>query len=185
MEAVQRECRNLESKYVQFDNEVQAAVTTVMEQAKAIHEMRGDLGEDAAKKLLSKCEANLTSLLGTKGKRKALQDTLGSFANELGAEPPSPNDVKAAFESSLQKRVAAAHKQKHDGTAEMRKLRKFQAGGEAGPSGVDDDDEVVMTQAEIRNFKCPITQARAVEAAHRGKSRGTVSHASHARRACI
>ena len=159
MDAIQRECQNLSSKAVGFNTELQQSVDSVMEQAKQIHELRSEIGEDAERKLLSKCEANLTSLLTTRGEQKAHQDTLQSFATEIGAEPPSPSDVKAAFESSLQKRVAAAHKQKHDDAPEMRKLRKL-GSGEAGTSAADEEEEedVVMTQAETRNFKCPILQ---------------------------
>jgi len=155
--AVQRECGEIKTKTVAFGQELTTGVTMIMDQAKLIGEIRGQLGDAAAEALAAKCRANLESLLRLQNEQSAQIETLGQLPSELDAQV-SPRDVKSRFEQGVASRVEQQQGRSFDGTPEMRKYEALVNPSAAGPAG-DEDEDIVMTQETIMNFKCPITQA--------------------------
>lgn len=176
-----------------------------MEEAQTIAEIRGEIGEDAAQDLLSKCKSNLVALLRMHGEQKLKMETLTQLPNDLGSEvsllwnnrrirlaslrallspphpaacyaahtPPqhevlrhtathqstpqiSPSGVKSQFEKSYAGRVEQGEGLGAQGSAELQKLEAIINPSSESPH--NDEDDVVMTQETIINFKCPIMQ---------------------------
>jgi len=155
--SIQRECDGMSAKEQQqfqvavFDPMMDA---TALDLVKMIQDQSNNIDEATRNELLSKCEANLSSLLASQGQHRALLQTLGTFSTELDGDEPDPHGVLESFMASFQKRAAACPSS-YDGEPKMRELRRLC--GTSGAECDDDDDDVMMTQ-ESRTFKCPVLQ---------------------------
>uniref|UniRef100_A0A7S3BW74 SP-RING-type domain-containing protein n=1 Tax=Haptolina ericina TaxID=156174 RepID=A0A7S3BW74_9EUKA len=155
---IQQACNGQKEKVMSFSQEIRTALDMVLEGAEIIASVRGEIGEDATQEMFSKCKANLDRLLRTQGEQSAMLDTLGQLPSELvqpsGSEV-SPRDVKALFDKSYAGRVEQQSRRDLSADPDVRKLEVLIRPSESRDED-DGDEDVVMTQETIVNFKCPI-----------------------------
>lgn len=160
-EQVKVQCNILQSNNHGMKNNLKSAMhTCVKELAENISQFKDEIGIEVAREMLEGCEKNLILLRKAEQQIDATDNTLRVLPGNLG-ENPSPDDVHRTFGELHEQaiRQQGQTSEARSASDELRKLKeKLVSSASSNPEQQDEDEDVVMTQQTITNFKCPLLQ---------------------------